>query len=969
MALDTGPWPSSSDRALVHLIVNEEDWRFWLGLVETAREARKKRKPSQREEHSGKKIRTRWKARYRSSKGSLKGPGLRDAIQILHDITGGFHIRVKENAGLEHNLYLLFNHRETLPPGNLLHVELVESVLEDLFHDRLYFSTALNKGNAFVHGNIDVMAKLEKLLPTPPVPTYAPNIYHERTDHPLDKGFHCHTQMVVPPLKASCILNADTVTREGNTFTFSARGYDVYRTRELGMLHAYDTSEGIPWKPVKFSIAWTAPNVFRLRCVPKGQIPENSTPMLAGPAPQPDFEPEFREYDDRYELKSPELTLVIHRADFRIEVLGPEGRVATMGGRQKDGFPNVVDTLPMGFFTDPEIDRTFAVNNFELRPGEAVFGLGEHYGTVNKRGQTISLWNEEGTGHSTGRNYKNVPFFMSTSGYGVFVNQQLPMTFFVGSRFFPRHEIAAEGELLDMFFFYGPSLKRVQADYTALTGRASMVPKWSFGLWVSRLSYLSQEEVLAVARRIREEGWPADVIHLDTGWFEKEWHCDWRFDRRRFPDPEGMIRELHKANLRVSVWQWPYVADALPLKEEAKARGALARGEVFNLGIKKHHIDFTRPEGVLFYQEQLERLLDMGVDAIKTDFGEYVLDHMEFKGGPGREFKNTYALLYNKAAHEIIQRKKPGDSVLWARSAYAGSQRYPVHWSGDSACTFDDMLCALRGGLSLGLSGFTFWSNDVGGFIGTPSDELFIRWTAWSIFNSHMRLHGGPPRFREPWNYGPEVQEIFKRLLHFRYRLLPYLYSEAKKSARQGLPLLRHLVFEFQEDPTCWNVEDQFLFGSSILVAPILTEEHHRMVWIPPGTWYETDGRDAVTGPKWIRVTADLSRIPCYYRGGHAVAMGPEMNWVDETPAAEMTVKLFADPLGRVRSEIEGDEGTLLVEATTVKDRVEISLDGPARDYQMEFHGPGDVKKIWINGKDMEVSAGQDSIPRALYRK
>jgi len=735
------------------------------------------------------------------------------------------------------------------------------------------------------------------------------------------------------------------------------------------MLHTYDTSDDIPWSPMTLDLEWVAPNILRMRCVRGEDVPDNPTPMLDGTIQALGFDPGFEEHEDHYALTSPEIKVLVYRKDFRIEVTNPEGKTVVMGGPQKDGFPNVVDTLPLGLVTDQETGRCFAVHNFELKPGEAVYGFGEHYGTVNKRGQTVSLWNEEGMGHSTGRNYKNVPFFMSTSGYGVFVNQERPMTFFVGSRFYPRHELAAEGEFLDLFLIYGPSLKRIQADYTSLTGRACMVPKWSFGLWVSRISYLSQEEVLAVARRIRREAWPADVIHVDTGWFEKEWQCDWRFDKRRFPDPERMIQELHGENFRVSLWQWPYVADPLPLKEEARARGALAQGTVYNMVMKKHHIDFTSPEGVSFYQEQLERLLDMGVDAIKADFGEYVSDHIEFRHGDARTLKNLYALLYQKAAFEVVQRKKPGDTVLWARSGYAGSQRYPVHWSGDSASTFADMLCALRGGLSLGLSGFTFWSNDVGGFIGTPSDELYVRWVAWSIFNSHMRLHGGPPRYREPWNFGPEAQKAFKQLLLLRYRHLPYLVSESMKSVREGLPILRHLVFEFQDDPTSWNVEDQFLFGRSIMVSPILTDEHHRNVWIPPGVWYEAESGIELQGPAWTRRTAALSEVPFYYRGGQAVALGPEMNHVEEKPLDEMTVKICFNEQGCSQAEIEGDRELIQILARTEGDKVHVDLKGPQRKVLLECFGARGVNEILVNGVNTESGSNSRGNLEATYRK
>ena len=274
-----------------------------------------------------------------------------------------------------------------------------------------------------------------------------------------------------------------------------------------------------------------------------------------------------------------------------------------------------------------------------------------------------------------------------------------------------------------------------------------------------------------------------------------------------------------------------------------------------------------------------------------------------------------------------------------------------MHWSGDSGCTFEDMACALRSGLSFGLSGFTFWSNDVGGFCGAPSDELYVRWTAWSIFNSHMRLHGGPPRYREPWNFSPETQRIFRELVGLRYRLIPYLYAESKTSAREGLPVLRHLAFEFQEDPTSWNIDDQFMFGESIMVAPILSEKNTRNVWIPPGVWFNAWDGEKIEGPRWIQVTAELDKVPFYYRAGHAVIMGPDIRYVDEK-TEPITIKIFPDENGRSIKKIEDDKGSINIETIISGNTARISVSGPARDYIFEIYGADSIEKIEVNGKE-----------------
>ncbi len=534
---------------------------------------------------------------------------------------------------------------------------------------------------------------------------------------------------------------------------------------------------------------------------------------------------------------------------------------------------------------------------------------------------------------------------MSTSGYGVFVNESLPMTFFVGSRYYPKHEIAIEGDLIDQFFFYGPSMKRIQMDYTRITGKAPMVPKWSLGTWMSRISYNNQAQVEEVAKRMREEKWPCDVINIDVGWFEEDWRCDWKFSPKRFPDPKGMLKKLDDMNFKVCLWQWPYLVDQMDVTEEAKKREAMAKGQCVIVNLPLNHIDFTCDEGVAFYQDLLRPLLEMGVAAIKTDFGEHVADHMQFKNMESRKVKNLYALLYQKAANEICNQY---DALLWARSAYAGSQRYPVHWAGDSCSSFGHLYHSLCSGISLGMSGFTFWSNDTGGFFGTPSDELYIRWVGVNIFNSHMRFHGNGPKFREPWNYEPKTQKIVKKLLNLRYQLIPYLYSECVKSTKQGLPVLRHLVYEFQEDPTCWNIDDQFMFGEAIMVAPILTEgKNTRNVWIPPGLWYEYDSDIMIEGPKWINVTADLSTVPFYYRGGYSVPLGPQIFHAEEVSDNPLIIKVFLDADKKSQMEMHTEDEIIKVTAETMDDAVNITVSETDIDYSVVVIGL-DTEKVVV---------------------
>jgi len=759
---------------------------------------------------------------------------------------------------------------------------------------------------------------------------------------------------------ANCLVELESVRREGNSFFFAGRSYQVYTQRKIQFYLEYQT-QGSPWQRITLRLDFLRADAFRLRAVEGEDVPEHQTDMVIGDLADPRLKIAFQDQPDRLVLKSSRLRLELFKQNFRIEIFDGRGkRLTESGGRMKNAFPNAQDSWPTGFVTDKGSGMTFAVENWTLSPGEAVYGLGERFDGLNRRGQTIGLWTKEGMGNTMGRTYKPIPFFLSTQGYGVFVNESRPMNFWVGSRHFPQTIVAVEGRQLDYYFFYGPSFKKILRLYTDLTGRGPVPPRWSFGLWVSRLSYGSQEEVLAVARRLREERWPSDVIHVDTNWFKTDWECDWEFSAERFPDPAAMFQKCREMGFRVSLWQFPYVLKKLPLYQDGKARGAFAgNDEGLHFAFKPMAmIDFSKPEGVEWYQERWRRLFKLGAAAIKVDFGEWVRDQMTFARGDGRTMHNLYPLLYNKAAFEVTAEfyREP---VIWARSAYAGSQRYPLHWSGDNSSTFENMLCSLRGGLSLGLCGFSFWSNDVGGFIGVPGDRLYTRWVQFGIFNSHMRLHGCGPRFREPWNFSPETQAIVRKMLELRYRLLPYLYTEAGQAASNGLPLMAPLCLEFQEDPSTWNIEDQFLLGRSILVAPVLTEQDQRRIYFPPGAWRDHWTGQRYEGRQWINYRCPLSRVPFFYREGSVVPLGPVMQHTGEKPCDPLTLKVFPDAKGEARGELREEPGKAIqLRASLARGQLLVNARAGAKVIEVELPPGSSVKRVRLNGQALPMGSG-----------
>ncbi|NJK81599.1 MAG: glycoside hydrolase family 31 protein [Chloroflexaceae bacterium] len=497
---------------------------------------------------------------------------------------------------------------------------------------------------------------------------------------------------------------------------------------------------------------------------------------------------------------------------------------------------------PLGVTAGGE-QRVFA--SFGLQHDEHIYGFGEGFGPLDKRGTMQRLWLVEGFSNASPGAYKHTPFYMSTRGYGLYVNTAHATTFRVGNLDYTALSVIVDDTpLLDAYFIYGPTLKEILPRYTAITGAPAVPPRWSFGLWMGRISYDTQQQVATVAHELREHRIPCDVIHIDTNWFERDWECDWRFGAGRFPDPAAMLARLREQGFRVSVWQWPLLLVNTGIFQEASERGYLAKrpnGQTYTFSgfmADAGLFDYSNPAAVAWLQGRLQDLFALGVAVIKADFGEGAPPDAVYHGATGAAMHSLYPLLYNQAVFSATEAfYGTGNGIIWGRSAWAGSQRYPVHWSGDGVARFEDLACVLRSALSFGMSGFPFYSHDIGGFAGLPSPDLYIRWAQFGLFSSHARCHGEPPR--EPWAYGEEAEAIFRWYCELRYRLLPYIYSEAQECGRSSLPMLRALVLEYQDDPTTYTIADQYMFGRSLLVAPILDERTTRRVYLPHGLWVD----------------------------------------------------------------------------------------------------------------------------------
>ena len=621
----------------------------------------------------------------------------------------------------------------------------------------------------------------------------------------------------------------------------------------------YDENPRLP-----FSISFVSPRTIRLRFNSRN-LPFDSGPslMLDGP-PKTDSSWKVEQTDKWITYTSEFGKVVIIKDPWHIEFYDAAGRLLTR--TLNIGDPHTyLSTVPFSFVRRAsDLNRRFAAT-FELSPDEKLFGTGESFTRLNKRGQKINVFTRDGMGVQGQLMYKPIPFFLSSNGYGMFVHTSAPVTFDFGHDYDQHNAIYSADDQLDLFIFLGEP-KDILSEYTALTGRSPVPPLWSFGFWMSRITYKSEDEVRDVAAKLREHKIPADVIHLDTGWFETDWRSNYKFSTSRFRDPAKMIADLKNQGFHMSLWQYTYFTPKNDLYKEIVDKGYEVKNENGTAPFEDAVLDMSNPTAVKWYQDKLAGLLKMGVGAIKVDFGEGApITGQYFSGKLGLYEHNLYPLRYNKAVADITK-QTTGDSIIWARSAWAGSQRYPLHWGGDAENTNSAMAAELRGGLSFGLSGFTYWSHDVGGFVDRPSRDLYRRWMAFGVLTSHVRAHGAPPR--EPWEYDKALTDDFRRALNLRYSLMPYIYAQAKDSSAKGFPMLRTLFFEFPKDPTSWFIEDEYMFGSDLLVAPLFEESSSRKVYLPPGKWIDYQTGKVYEGERWYAIAAGQIPIVLLARDG-----------------------------------------------------------------------------------------------------
>jgi alpha-D-xyloside xylohydrolase len=570
----------------------------------------------------------------------------------------------------------------------------------------------------------------------------------------------------------------------------------------------------------------------------------------------------FSESEDAVEFTSGLLTAKLHRSStFNLEFIADE-RVITHQ-RSKS----------ISIFNDGSGHYLSAQLN--LGVGELVYGLGERFTAFAKNGQSVDIWNADG-GTSSEQAYKNIPFYLTNRGYGVFVNNTGKVSFEVASEVVEKVQFSAESQDLQYFIIYGPTPAEILEKYTALTGRAPQLPEWSFGLWLSTSFVTDYDEktVTSFIDEMEKRQIPLDVFHFDCFWMREYQWCDFQWDPRTFPDPQAMLTRLKSKGLKISLWINPYIGQASPLFAEGKSGGYFLKrsdGSVWQWDLWQAGnaiVDFTNPQAREWFKSKLRPLLEMGVDCFKTDFGERIpTDVIYHNGADPKQMHNLYTQLYNATVWELLQEVKGEDAIVFARSATVGGQKMPVHWGGDNSSSFESMAESLRGGLSLSLSGFGYWSHDIGGFEGNPDPAVFKRWLAFGLLSSHSRLHGNES-VRVPWSIDDESVDVTRTFANLKKKLHPYLVETMREVSEKGLPMMRPMLLAFPEDPTSWFLDQQYMLGPDLLVAPVFTASGEVTFYLPAGLWRNYFTNEEIVGGRWITENHDFHSLPLYIRSG-----------------------------------------------------------------------------------------------------
>ena len=643
--------------------------------------------------------------------------------------------------------------------------------------------------------------------------------------------------------------------------------------------------------------------------------------------------PIITEDEDSLTFTSGKLTARIAKASsgWCVEFLNEKGEILTSSGYH--GMQRALDR---------DTGKSYMSDSLMLDVGEYVYGLGEHFTAYVKNGQSVDMWNADG-GTASELAYKNIPFYMTNRGYGVFVEDTGDVRFEVASEKVERVQFSTEGEKLVYHVIYGGNPKDTLNLYTALTGRPPLLPAWSFGLWLSTSFTTNYDEATTSSfiNGMAERGIPLSVFHFDCYWMRGYNWCDFIWDPDTFPDPEGMLKRYHEKGLHLCCWINPYIGQQSYLFKEGMEKGYLLcteDGSVWQTDLWQAGmgiLDVTNPEARKWYCDKLRTILRMGIDCIKTDFGERipVRQIRYYDGSDALHMHNFYTFLYNKMIFDLLKEERgEGEAILFARSGTAGSQQFPVHWGGDNSSSYVSMAETLRAGLSMSHSGFGFWSHDISGFESTAPADVYKRWVQFGLLSSHSRLHGSSS-YRVPWLFDEESVDVVRRFSRLKNQLMPYLYEAALQAHECGTPMMRPMMLEFPEDPACDTLDRQYMLGDNLLVAPVFRKDCKVTYYLPEGQWtHLLDGR-ILTGGKWITEIYDFLSLPLFVREGTILPLGN----TDDKPDYDYTNCTL-----HLYQMADGDERMIRIAATdgTIADKIQVVMKNGHPEIRSEagFH-------------------------------
>ncbi len=691
----------------------------------------------------------------------------------------------------------------------------------------------------------------------------------------------------------------------------------------------------------------------------------------------PDFEIEMDENrnllveeDDNFlKVSSGSLRLEINKSNWKMIFYRGSEKITDSGWRDLA----YVKTDWRGLaYDDGLMHDTYMRERLSLSVGELIYGLGERFTPFVKNGQTVDIWNEDG-GTSTDQSYKNIPFYVSNKGYGVFVNHAEKVSFEISSEMVKKVQFSVPGEELDYFIMNGPTMKEVLTRYTDLTGKPSLPPAWTFGLWLSTSFTTNYDEatVNSFVDGMAERGIPLKVFHFDCFWMKDFHWSDFTWDSRVFPDPVGMLQRLKAKGLKICVWINSYIGQESAMFKEGVEGGYFIKrqnGDVWQWDMWQPGmaiVDFTNPKACEWFAGKLEALLDMGVDCFKTDFGERIpTDAVYYDGSDPMKMHNYYTYLYNKCVYDLLEKKRgKGEAVLFARSATVGGQKFPVHWGGDCWSDYESMAESLRGGLSLTMSGFGYWSHDIGGFEHTSTPDVYKRWCAFGLLSTHSRLHGSTS-YRVPWAYDDESVEVVKFFTRLKASLMPYLFRNAIETSKTGVPSMRSMVLEYMDDPTCAYLDKQYVLGDSLLVAPVFNDEGLVNYYLPEGKWTDFFTGEVKSGGRWYKETIGYLDIPLMVKEGSIIAIGAKDDDAVYDYSENVTLKAYEISENIPSSTVVYDnEKNLSLEAEFVKSGNKVTIEVKAsKAYSIVLVNVSNVASVEnasfeVKGNDTVISA------------